>query len=208
MLKISFLGDSITEGGIASFYHLSFVPLVEKSLPCVAYNFGISGTKIARHKPTNKDRSILEMVNRVDKIYKDSDFVFILAGVNDYWLSTVPIGKVTDRKDDTFIGALNLMLERLIHRFGKDKLAYIIPFPKMDEGPQRDGITHKSLEEYRKIIKSRCNFYHIETIDMNKDLKEIKLNFYDGAHPNDHGHQIVANNIVKFLTKKFRLGAK
>lgn len=207
MLKISFLGDSITEGGIASFYNRSFVPLVEKDLPCVAYNFGISGTKIARHKPTSDDRSALEMVNRVDKIYKDSDFVVILAGVNDYWLSQVPLGKTTDRRDDTFTGAVNLLCERLLKRFGKDKLLFILPLPKMDEGPLRSGITNATLEDYRKIIKNRCDFYHIPTMNMNKDLADIKLNFADGAHPNDRGHRVVADNIIKYLKKRFKLGA-
>lgn len=203
MLKINFLGDSITEGCLATFRKYCFVSLVEKNLPCIAYNYGISGTSIAIC-PTASYRKGLEFVNRVNKMVKDVDLVFVLGGVNDYWRSSTPLGKKTDCSDKTFTGAVNLLCERLIKRYGKDKIVFILPLPKFDEGPISSGITNASLDDYRNIIKDCCKHYHLSFININKDLRDIRKYFTDGTHPNNLGHQVIANNIIKYIKKRFK----
>jgi len=53
MNQILFLGDSITEGYLASTPEHKYVSLVEKLTGIKCLNFGISGTRIAKqHRPT------------------------------------------------------------------------------------------------------------------------------------------------------------
>ena len=81
MLKINFLGDSITKGERASSPEKGFVYLIGKTLPAEVRNYGISGTRFAIQKtPSVKPEYDRYFASRVDEINHDADLFLSLVG--------------------------------------------------------------------------------------------------------------------------------
>ena len=91
MITIDFLGDSITEGALASSQEKTFVALVGKMLPCFARNYGVSATRIAKQRiPSADPRADLDFVQRVEDLDSTADFVVVFGGTNDYGHGDAP----------------------------------------------------------------------------------------------------------------------
>ena len=113
--RILFLGDSITQGACASSDENNYVSKVGKMLDLDTKNYGIGGTRIA--KQSMFDDYSEYFLLRAKKMESEADFVFIFGGTNDYGHGDAKIGKIDDKTDFTFYGALNNLLEYLIQKF-------------------------------------------------------------------------------------------
>lgn len=209
-MKISFLGDSITEGCGASEQGKNYVSLVGKKLNVKTRNYGIGGTRIAK----NKSLSVLHawdmyFLSRFDFIDKDSDFLFVFGGTNDYGHGDAEMGNATDNADLTFCGALNNLIEKCIKQFGKDKVCFILPLRRYgDEIKNSNGYILKDYVDVFKNVLDEKGIDYIDLYDSGLPLPKSDTGdewTVDGLHPNDKGHEYIANIIVEYLKKKVKL---
>lgn len=204
-MKILFLGDSITCGVGASEYSKSYVELVKSTLAVDVENYGGSGTRIADQSEGGSEY----FLRRARRMPKKADFVFVFGGTNDYGHGLAEIGDVLDETDFTFYGALNNLIKYLTQIYGKENLCFILPLHRFDErnlfgdGTKKQPVA--ALEKYVDIMREVLSCNGIDFFDFDEELPEPTDNkdgefFRDGLHPNDNGHSVIADKIVKYLT--------
>ena len=206
-MKISFLGDSITEGCGASEYGKGYVELLGKKLGIEAKNYGIGGTRIAKQKEISEEPQWdLDFIGRVNDVDKDSDFVFVFGGTNDYGHGAASFGKISDNDKYTFCGAVNVLTDMMIKKFGKDKLCFILPCRRFGDGiKNKHG---KMLEDYVDAERTIISGKGIDFIDLyNNGFPLPKTEqgdeyTFDGLHPNDKGYEFLAEIIIGYLKRK------
>ena len=210
MLKINFLGDSITEGAMASKSENNFVNLVASMLGCETRNYGIGGTRIARQKtPSSVPIYDKYFASRVSSMNPDADLVFVFGGTNDFGHGDAPMGKMGDKTPDTFYGAMNDLIDQLLKNYGKNRIFFILPIYRVDESnPYGDGeqtLIREPLSHYRKAMCEVLNNRGIEVLDIKDQIGKAENNplIFDGLHPNDEGHKKIAILITNFIKQKF-----
>ena len=203
--RITFLGDSITEGvGADNMY--GYVNYIAEYTGALCDNFGISGTRIARQKkPTADSPSFdLDFCMRAEKIDGKYDFIVVFGGTNDFGHGDAEIGSFDDRTPDTFYGALHTLYNTLLKNHPEAKIVVVTPIVRYRESEvYKPGIT---LENYILPIKEVARFYNLPILDIymqsGKPVMEESL-FADGLHPNNEGHQKLARLIISFLQDNF-----
>ena len=218
-MKINFLGDSITAGAWLTSPDDKYTVLLCEKLGATENNYGISATRIARQTKPSENRSFdQDFLSRLSSLDETADFTFVFGGTNDYGHGDAPLGNADDKTPYTFYGAMNIMTEYLVGKFGKNKLCYILPLPRFNENDPHGGhgckpVAVGTLEEYRKIIKTVAVKYGVDVLNLNdafpvpKAQKADELTA-DGLHPNAKGHRIIADKLYDYLIKKLNLSAK
>lgn len=209
--KLAFLGDSITEGACAStpegIYHAILKDLLRAK---EALNYGISGTRIAiQTSPSATPREDRYFASRIEEIDGESDFVFVFGGTNDFGHGDAPFGDFSDNTEYTFCGACKRLFQKLIDKFGKEKIIVILPLHRFGEdnlfGDGSKKIPSKPLEAYVRAIREIARGFELAIIDLweeerlNPNRKGSESNFADGLHPNPLGHRILAEKIKEKL---------
>ena len=209
-IKINFLGDSITEGHGTSEVTKRFTDILAREEEIIAFNYGISGTRIALQKnPSENPRHDLDFCSRVAELEPSADMVVVFGGTNDYGHGDAPIGNFNDRTNETFYGALHVLYRSLIEKFPEKPIVVLTPLHRLNELDKK-GDAKKAevatLAEYVEIIREVAEYYSLPVLDLFKtsglqpDVDIIRENFMpDGLHPNDAGHKILAQKIGTFL---------
>ncbi len=210
-LKVNFLGDSITQGAGTSAPDKIYHALIkEKYGLAEARNYGIGGTRIARqHKPSNEiwDRDFCQRCLEMDP---DADLIVIFGGTNDFGHGDAPLGSFTDRKPNTFYGALHCLYTTIMEKFPSAQIVVMTPLHRTNEdNPKGDGYKaydYAPLSRYVEIIKEVAAYYSIPTLDLwsvsgiQPRVDVIKQRYCpDGLHPNDAGHELMASRLAGFL---------
>lgn len=207
-LKVNFLGDSITEGCGTSGPGKQFHQLIAKKYGlAAARNYGISGTRFAKQKsPTvSNPRFDLDFCSRFSQMDDDADLIVVFGGTNDFGHGDAPIGEMSDRTPDTFYGACHYLMAGLINKYPESKIVFMTPLHRTSENnPNVNGVT---LEYYVNIIKKVAAYYSLPVLDLwsvsgiQPCVPIIKEKFCpDGLHPNDNGHEKMADVIGSFLS--------
>lgn len=203
MIKVSFLGDSITDAcGASDRQRLGYVNNLAKLFPLKADKYAIGGARVSRDYGFNNQNAFVLRAKNMDP---NTDFVFVMGGTNDFGHGYVPIGEKGNDDEYTFYGGCNSLMKILIQKFGKEKLCFIIPLPRADENKlgyidATHALKHLApLNEYRKIIQELANHYQIKTLDLSYAFNDVKKLTDDGLHPNDLGHEIIAKELAKYL---------
>ena len=211
-MLIDFFGDSITEGACASRQDKCFVERVGQILNCQVINHGIGGSRFAHQTKKSIDPRIdLDFCYRLKDLNKNADLVFVFGGTNDYGHGDAPIGNKEDNSPDTFYGACNYIASNLLKIYKREQITFILPFYRLDEdNPFGDGSKDKpslTLEGYRNIIKEVLNKYEITCLDFRKEIGKAENNplLQDGLHPNDKGHELVAQLLVNYIKEKYKV---
>lgn len=210
MLKIGFLGDSITAGAGASAPGKTYAAVLCEKIGAKEINYGVGGTRIARQKRASEDSLYDEyFLQRAKKINEDLDFLFVFGGTNDYGHGDAKTGEESDDTPYTFHGALNMLIKRLTELYGKDKICFILPLRRFEEEDLYGQGNRKeptlNLKGYVDIIRAKCEKAGIDYIDLYKNgiPKPVtdKGDEYtaDGLHPNDKGHLFIAEKIKNYL---------
>jgi len=127
-------------------------------------------------------------------------------GTNDFRYDR-PIGLNTDISKETFKGALNYSIQKLLRAFPKLRLFLITPtwMPTIDDLDSDDnpnGIG-SFLREYIEAMIRISELNHIPCLDMSRMLGINKTNYktftVDGIHPNDIGATRRAELIASFM---------
>ena len=202
-LTINFLGDSITEGcGTTGGDKVFHCIIKEKCGLKHAYNYGVSGTRIARQVvPSMTTRYDYTFELRSDIMNKNADAVVVFGGTNDFGHGDAPFGDIESEDIYTFCGAVNSLINKLKRDFPNGKIIFMTPLHRITEmtPSEPDG---KILEDYVEAIRTICKKHSIPVIDLfaiNPLDCEDKTLVPDGLHPNDAGHSVMAEVIAEKL---------
>lgn len=206
---ILFLGDSITEGHGTSDPSKRFSDIVADRLGAKFVNYGIGGTRYARQSNFNPEhRWDLDFCMRAPEMQEQADCVVVFGGTNDYDHGDAPFGCMSDRTPMTFYGALHTVYTTLIERYPGVPIVVITPLHRMheDDGKVQRAYAYRPLKEYVNAIREVAEYYSLPVLDffansgLQPNVDIIREKFIpDGLHPNDAGHEIMANMIVNFL---------
>lgn len=210
-MKINFLGDSITEGAGAERPENKYTYLTAKDLGAEEVNYGVGGSRIAKQirRTNNPDDDVF--MCRAVKLPTDADFTFVFGGTNDYGHGDAKLGTFEDRDTYTFYGAMHELVAYMVGRFPKNKLCFILPIPRYDQGNSYgDGtkdVPSAPLSAYIKAEKEVLDYYGVEYLDLSDkfyvpDTPAYGELFSDGLHPNVKGHRLLADCLVEYLKTK------
>jgi lysophospholipase L1-like esterase len=170
-------------------------------------NSGVSSS----HSGSIKDNSFAKVVHGMDRFQtavldNHPDWVTLNFGLNDAYQdkgmgaeSRIPLEK--------FIENISYFITKIKSQNGK--VILLTPNPV---GSKLDRFRYERLTLYRKAAKKIAKKHHVEFIDSwklfyrytRKDPKSIDSLLPDGTHPNDAGHKLIADAIVKIVNKSVR----
>ena len=210
-IKANFLGDSITEGcGTTDFATKPFHQLIAKKYGmAAARNYGIGGTRLAKQsKPSANERWDLDFCSRFSEMDDDASLIVVFGGTNDFGHGDAPIGTAADRTPDTFYGACHYLMSGLINKYPDAKIVFMTPLHRISEENvvKENGLDGVKLVDYVNIIKEVAEFYSLPVLDLwsvsglQPRVDIIKQKYVpDGLHPNDLGHEKMAEVIGAYL---------
>ncbi len=204
--KINFLGDSITEGvgttGPEKVYHQL---IKEKYGMECAYNYGVGGTRIARHNVPTMRATIYDLTFelRAETMCRDVDAVVVFGGTNDYGHGDAHFGEIDSEDIYTFCGGVNSLISKLKRDFPKAEIVFMTPLHRLNEtNPSLPD--SKTLSEYVEAMREICKKRDIKMIDLFEinpiDPEDTEL-VPDGLHPSDAGHVVLAEVVARELIK-------
>ena len=211
--KIVFLGDSITQGVGVSIPENRYVDRVEKLTGAICKNFGISGTRIAKQAiPSATESWDKDFISRVPELDEDADIVVVFGGTNDWGHGDAKLGCFESRDPFTFYGGLHTLYTSIVEKYPASQIVVLTPLHRDGElfHSVRENMEHAkkpyTLKDYVNVIREVAEYYSIPVLDLFKTsgiqpaIPVIKETYIpDGLHPNDEGHKLLANRIVKFL---------
>ncbi len=204
--KICFLGDSITEGVGTSAPDKTFWNILGRETGATVLGYGISGTRIARQHhpeepPARHDR---HFETRVEGMEPDVDIVVVFGGTNDFGHGDAPMGEMGDRDDSTFYGACHSLALSLMEKYPHATIVFLTALYRSDEGNVPAG--KQPLEDYRRAIREVAGYYGLPVLPlelvtgMQPAVSMLQERYMpDGLHPNDAGHEVMAQRLRGFL---------
>ncbi len=209
--KIVFLGDSITDGSVASCVENAYWNVLARNTGAKRFGYGIGGTRIAKQiNPSSESIYDRFFGSRVDEMIEDPDIVVVFGGTNDFGHGDAPFGDHSDRTEDTFCGALHLLMEKLINRYPAAMIVFMTPLHRLSEDnnvANELGIrANGTLKRYVDAIIEAAAYYGIPVLDLYRTsgmqpripvIQELYMP--DGLHPNDAGHARLAARVEGFL---------
>lgn len=209
--RINFLGDSITQGCGTSLPEKRFTDIIALRYGAICRNYGIEGTRIAVQRiPSSTPVWDQNFISRVEDMAPEADAVVVFGGTNDFGHGDAPLGTMEDHTADTFYGALHVLFTSLINKYPESKIAMITPLHRHNEdNPRGDGKKKENvgtLHRYVSIICEVAEYYSIPVLNLfagsglQPKVPIIREKYVpDGVHPNDAGHEILAEKIAGFL---------
>ncbi len=202
--KVNFLGDSITEGHGASDNMHGYVSYFEEKTGALCRNYGVGGTRIARQmQPSRYPEWGEDFCLRAQKMDPDADLVFVFGGTNDFGHGNAPLGTMCDRTPDTFYGALHTLCWQLLQHYTCSTIVFATPLHRPDEDSTLNG---EPLCRYVQAIREVAEYYALPVLDWYKNsglqpsVPYIRQAYLpDGVHPNDAGHERLADQLIAFL---------
>ncbi len=234
-LKYCAIGDSITYGFIPRNYPgypgqlKSYAALtaekLSESLECEVEfcNFGISDSTIANlegHDPISI---------RYSQMPDDADIITVMGGTNDVRCG-VPLGKMSDRSNKTFYGALHSLCMGLYKKYigdaapetgAKRSIVILTPIKLLDaekshltDSPENNADILYKWDEWIGAIKEVAAFYSFPVVDMynmsgitphiNRTVKGYEDGYYGYYNPyitdGTHPTQEGAEMMARLLT--------
>lgn len=204
-----FTGDSICYGAGSAGGYAKIIG--DRNPKATVLNYGISGTRVAI-KPS-QNNSILE---RIDTMQANANFVILEGGVNDAWDKDIPFGSYLMNSTETtydppesafntstFCGALEMMFRKASLKWKDAVIFYLIPH-------RCDPLATSKYFDTAKIL---CEKWGVVCIDLretsgyniyNTDLKTQYFNNADGVHPNEDGYKRYYINQIEEVLKKYQ----
>lgn len=206
-LVIVTFGNSTTapRKGVAKVYAIRIHELLETAgIKNKVINSGIGGS----HSGSVKDNDYTKIEHGMDRFEKavlnhHADWVTLNFGLNDAYQDK-GIGTSSRIPVEKYIENLNYFISEIKKDNGK--IIVLTPNPI---GSKLDRFRYERLMQYRKAAKRLAKSNHVYFIDSwklfykhtRKDPKSIDSLLPDGTHPNDVGHSLIANKIVKIIKR-------
>ncbi|WP_404975658.1 SGNH/GDSL hydrolase family protein [Weissella paramesenteroides] len=198
--KPAWLGDSITALNDKASVHYHEI-LAEEWGSSVSTNLGIGGSTIGN--------TSFPMSVRYTDIPADSDFISVFGGVNDYGKNQ-PLGQYGDTTNETFYGALHVLLSGLQSQFPTIPKLFVSPMHIGDKfggsftsTVNNLGLTQDDYEEAIVKMTRKFGVPHLSLFsDMGVTFAVAEQGTYysaDTLHPNNNGQALIADKIINFL---------
>ncbi len=207
-MRLVTIGDSITKGtytaegekGPGSLASPNFAEGLKEKLGFdELVNYGMNGVSISSNTQQLPEYAIVKTVKNMES----GNIILVAAGTNDYG-TNVPLGKIEDRTEDTFYGALYLLYDFLKKERASAKVFIVKPLRRQYDGENKAGHT---FEEYRTAIEYRAKEFGLTVIDGYavpidpKTEEGRKKHILDGLHPNTAGHALYAEMLYQEMKK-------
>lgn len=177
--KITLIGDSLAYGNILGNDAVWLRTLALK-YDMNDTNMGINGNPVAIQA---KEKQI-SMVERYKNIPK-SDYIVLIGGANDKRLD-VPIGQIDDANPNTFMGALNIIIDGIRSMYPKSKLLFLTNYNRY---PSLNSLGKTDIDYVNAMID----------VCRNKCVK-----CYDNYH--DSGIYFQDSNLVQWQDEGISIG--
>ena len=210
--KILFIGDSITEGVGVSHIDKVYWNLVAQKTGATCIGYGLSGTRIARQYDLHENyfSGTHYYVTRLADMDKEADAIGIFGGTNDFGHGDAPLGTMDDRTADTFYGGMHELCIKLFEQYPQAQLVVMTPTHRLSEDEvvfNELGLRRVApLKRYVEIIKEVAEYYSIPVLDLyavsgiQPKVPVMQERYMpDGLHPNDAGHEILADKLIGFF---------
>ena len=197
---VNFIGDSITNLGSGN---NGWQHLIEKDINIKAINYGISGTCMTAK--TLEDNTAMCIR------YKDmeiNEFVFCLAGINDYGTNK-PLGEKKSTSVLDFTGALRTFIEGVYSKFlvasnlYQFRLFFASPYNVKHYFNSDTNDLGLTQLDYVNRAEEICAEYGIPFLNLYKQSGFNTINedflLYDKLHPSVAGHIMLAKIIEMFI---------
>ena len=210
---LNVLGDSITEGANATEFSRAYHQILKNLGGFSQVNaYGIGGTRIAKQTVLlDGERPENCFLVRAENMQKNADIVLVFGGTNDYGHGDAPLGAIGDETDSTFCGACKILFSKLRALYPTACIIVILPLRRFNEdNPYGENgnkeIPSGTLGEYSSSLKEIAEEFSFPICDLREDVllnpndKELNEKYFgDGLHPNDAGHQILAERLFEFI---------
>lgn len=207
--KLLFLGDSITEGtGVAETENIYLNRLRHMTGAAQALNYGIGGTSLARNKAAGwRTGAFVVRAQTLPEEAWDADVAFIFGGTNDYGIGDAAFGRADSSNPFEINGALNIIANTLREMNANMRIVMISPIRRQGEETP-NPVTGQPLSEYVALLEQAaerlalpfCDLFHAALFNP-EDPEQRRLYLPDGLHPNDDGHRLLAETLLKQITE-------
>lgn len=212
--KMNFMGDSITEGYPTDKVTKPYWQVLRDKLNGSANGYGIGGSTIANGSQP--------MYSRVLNMDTNADVIFIFGGTNDFALYNRTLGdqftisnntKTLNTDTSTFYGGLNQLCLNLLSTFPNANYIFLTPLHRNNYDSQPTELQANGnglyFSQYVECIRNVAEWFSIPIIDLYKEsglypLDGTQRSKYfasssDGLHPNQEGHNLIADCIYEKL---------
>lgn len=195
------VGDSLTEVNSRTTMH--YHDYIAQNTGISVVNLGMSGTGYMKdYSATAK-----AFYKRMDTVPTDADVVTIFGGGNDTGKGYT-LGDITDSGTTTICGCINATIDALYQQITTVQLGIITPTPWVGQTPEDANNELASVSEaIVEICKRRSipclDLYHCSNLRPNdatfRAAAYSKDSGFDGVHPDETGHAIIAPRFEAFL---------
>jgi isoamyl acetate esterase len=197
--RIVFLGDSITQGGVAP---KGYVTLIKNALQEKHKDLGIEviGAGVSGNKVPDLQKRLQK-----DVLDQKPTLVVIYIGINDVWHGEKDPTKGTSKED------YEAGLKEVIGKCTAAGARVVLCTPSViGEKPEGGNTLDSKLDEYADISRKVAKDLKVELCDLrqafldyekanNPDKKESGVLTGDRVHLNDAGNKFVAETLLKCL---------
>lgn len=189
--KIAVLGDSISYGYGAN---INWPTVLAQKTGAIVTNLAQNGATISARDDGNS------MINQMENIPEDVDYVLIMGGGNDY-LNKVTIGDLYTQEQSTLMGAYCHIFQQIYTYRPKTKMLVVT------EPPFFDSINDKGFDPILNATMQICNKYHIPCLNLFDNFGKTPIcpeqkSIYwqdDAIHLTDEGQIYLAEIIQSFV---------
>lgn len=151
--------------------------------------------------------SVLKQIDDATDLADADDFLaLIFVGGEDYRKGLCPIGNNDYTDEESFKGALNNAVKKILSRCPQAKILFATPIFRGSTEPgdhlsgEDNMVNGKYLEDYANAMVEVAAYNHVPCVDLYHECMINKYNssFYltsDGVYPNDKGHALLAEKI-------------
>ncbi|PEM57651.1 SGNH/GDSL hydrolase family protein [Bacillus wiedmannii] len=195
--EINILGDSLS----ANTQHASkpYHSHVGNWLGAKINNYGISGSTVgSKYDPMSIRYTGMSDTAKVTLVY---------GGTNDFGRNQ-PLGTMADRTNETFYGAMHVLLKGLSEKYAGKKIGFVSMHHFGTDFFKETNEFGLTKLDYVKATREVCEYYSIPLLDLyasggfNFDIDAQKTMYsVDSLHFNNLGHERLAKLIYEFIMR-------
>lgn len=155
-------------------------------------NCAVNGITYSKALGRNPEFCVIEQEKRAS----ECDMLLISAGTNDFGIG-VKLGDESDEDDVSFCGAVEVVFNAIASKRKNTRVVIVTPYTRYNGEVNKEGA---SLSEFRTVLANKAKKYGFTVVDGDKiSLKSEMLR--DGLHPDQEGHEIIADYIARSIFK-------
>lgn len=197
--KILAIGDSFIDYNTQGLGN-DLLSIIADRCSMTQYNYGLSSSSLAY----DSNQTVLSVMDRYEDMLDEVaevDYIIVLAGHNDsnpelHGGSAIPIGADSDDTNNTFKGALNILIPALITKYPLARILFLTPFNR--RGVELPYAT--AMEEVCAKYSVPCfNNYKASGICFQNAAQKAYFDLNNTLHLTKLGNEYMANKYIHIL---------